>query len=110
MIDITVVQPSYFAGETPDEEVAEFLINQLKIAKEGSLIVPPEYSNAGGLSDKERELAALPRAEVMLKAASETAREKRAYGAVNVLDDSCTRRKDTQGYRKRYGCNIGNRG
>lgn len=87
MIEITVVQPPYFAGEKPDEVVAEFLINQLKSAKADSVIVLPEYSNAGGLSEKERELAALPRAKVMLEAAAETAREKRAYVAVNVLEE-----------------------
>lgn len=87
MLNITVVQPPYFAGEKPDEAIAEFLINQLKNAEEGSLIVLPEYSNAGGLSEKEKELAALPRAKAMKKAAAETAREKKAYVAVNVLEE-----------------------
>ena len=30
---ITVVQPPYFAGETPDEVIAEFLINEMKKAE-----------------------------------------------------------------------------
>lgn len=49
MLNITVVQPPYFAGEEPDKKIAEFLINELKSVEVGSLIVLPEYSNAGGL-------------------------------------------------------------
>lgn len=62
---ITVVQPKYYAGEKPDEIIAEFLKNELSKTEENSLIVLPEYSNAGGLSEKEKELAALPRAKEM---------------------------------------------
>jgi len=85
MINITVVQPSYYAGEKPDEKIEQFLYEQLgKVYSEG-LIVLPEYSNAGGLSDIESELNALPRAEVMLEKASAVAKEKKAYVAINVL-------------------------
>lgn len=87
MLNVTVVQPPYFAGETPDETIAEFLLEQLKKVPEGGLIVLPEYSNAGGLSDAERELAALPRAKDMLKEASEVAKSKGAYVAINVLEE-----------------------
>lgn len=84
---ITVVQPPYFMGDNPDEKIAEFLINELKNATKDSLIVLPEYSNAGGVSDIESEKAALPRANKMLKAAAAVAKEKSAYVAINVLED-----------------------
>ena len=83
---ITVVQPPYFVGSEPDEKIAGFLIEELKKAEKGSLIVLPEYSNAGGISDIESEMAAMPRAEKMLKAASMVAKEKSAYVAINVLE------------------------
>ena len=86
MLDITVVQPSYFAGGEPDEAIADFLIKELSTVKPDGLIVLPEYSNAGGLSDPERELAALPRAAMMLDAAARVSRERGAYVAVNVLE------------------------
>ncbi len=85
MLNITVVQPAYYAGEQPDEKIGEFLIEQLNNVAPGGLIVLPEYSNAGGLSDSESELKALPRAEIMLKKASEVAKNKNAYVAINVL-------------------------
>ena len=83
---IIVVQPPYFAGENPDETVAQFLLEQLEQAEEGSLIVLPEYSNAGGLSDPDAIFAAVPQAEKMLSAAAKTAKEKSAYVAINVLE------------------------
>lgn len=85
MLNITVVQPSYYVGENPDEKIAEFLLKELKGVTPGGLIVLPEYSNAGGLSDVESELKALPRAEKMLKEASEVAKNRGAYVAINVL-------------------------
>lgn len=84
-LKITVIQPPYFAGESPDEVIANFLIEKLNEA-EGDLIVLPEYSNAGGLSDPEKEIAALPRAEKMLSAAKSTAKQKGCLVAVNVLE------------------------
>ncbi len=84
-LKITVIQPPYFAGESPDEVIANFLIEKLNEA-EGDLIVLPEYSNAGGLSDPEKEIAALPRAEKMLSAAKSTAKQKGCFVAVNVLE------------------------
>ena len=86
MMDITVVQPRYRAGENPDEAIARFLLRELNAVRPGGLIVLPEYSNAGGLSDPEAELAALPRAEVMKRTAAEIAGERGAYVAVNVLE------------------------
>lgn len=84
---ITVVQPPYFIGDNPDEKIADFLINELQKVEKGSLIVLPEYSNAGGISDIESEKAALPRANKMLKMAAAVAKEKSAYAAINVLED-----------------------
>ena len=84
-MNIRVVQPCYFAGENPDEKIADFLIEQLNGVEPGGLIVLPEYSNAGGISDVESELKALPRAQKMLDAACKVAKAKGSYVAVNVL-------------------------
>ena len=84
---ITVVQPPYFAGEQPDKKIADFLVENLKTVKSGELIVLPEYSNAGGLSDAESERKALPRAKEMLEIAAASAKEKHALVAINVLEE-----------------------
>ncbi|MBQ7045017.1 MAG: carbon-nitrogen hydrolase family protein [Clostridia bacterium] len=81
---ITVVQPPYFVDNNPDQTIADFLLSELKNA-DSDLIVLPEYSNAGGISDKESLLSAIPRAEDMLNQASLTARQKCAFVAINVL-------------------------
>lgn len=83
---ITVIQPAYFAGENPDEKIAKYLFEQVERADDNSLIVLPEYSNAGGLSDKEKELLALSRAQEMLEKASLLAKKKNSYIAINVLE------------------------
>ena len=87
MLNISVIQPPYYIGENPDQQIADFLTCEWKNAPEGGLIVLPEYSNAGGLSDIDREKAALPRANEMLKAAATIAAEKAAYVAINVLEE-----------------------
>ena len=84
---LTVVQPPYFIGDNPDEKIADFLINELQKVENDSLIVLPEYSNAGGISDIQSEKAALPRANKMLKTAAAIAKERSAYVAINVLED-----------------------
>ena len=84
---ITVVQPPYFCGENPDKKIADFLMNELQKAERDSLIVLPEYSNAGGISDIESEKAAMPRAKMMLEKAASIAKEKKAYVAINVLEE-----------------------
>lgn len=84
---ITVLQPPYFMGEAPDEEIAEFLMNELRKAEPDSLVVLPEYANAGGISDIESEKRAMPRADRMLKEAAQIAKEKGAYVAINVLQE-----------------------
>ncbi|MBR6794263.1 MAG: carbon-nitrogen hydrolase family protein [Clostridia bacterium] len=73
--------------DNPDEKIAEFLINELNNTAKDSLIVLPEYSNAGGISDIESEKAAMPRAKKMLEKAAEIAGERSAYVAVNVLEE-----------------------
>lgn len=87
MVKITVVQPPYFAGENPDEKIAEFLMCELQKVENNSLILLPEYSNAGGISDSESEIKAMPRAKEMLKAALAVAKERSAYVAINVLEE-----------------------
>ena len=87
MLNITVIQPSYYVGEEPDKKIAEFLLSEARKAKNGSLIVMPEYSNAGGVSDKESEIKALPRAKMMLEESSKIAKEKGAYVVINVLEE-----------------------
>ena len=86
MLNVSVIQPKYFSGDNPDEKISEFILSELEKVPEGGLIVAPEYSNAGGLSDAEREIKALPRAEIMLKKAAEIAERKSAYVAINVLE------------------------
>jgi len=83
-MNITVIQPRYHAGETPDAAIAEFLLREAEKVQSG-LVVLPEYANAGGLSDPEKLLAALPRAEEMLQKASELAKSKGIYISINVF-------------------------
>ncbi len=87
MLNITVVQPPYFMGDHPDEKIADFLIHELQKVEKDALIVLPEYSNAGGVSDIESEKAAMPRAKEMLEKASAIAKERSAYVAINVLEE-----------------------
>ena len=82
---ITVVQSPYFMPEPADEHIATFLLKELEKTERNSLIVLPEYSNAGGISDKVAMENAMPRAEMMLKRASGIAKEKQAYVAINVF-------------------------
>lgn len=86
MLNICVIQPSYYVGERPDEKIAEFLLAEARKALDGSLIVLPEYSNAGGISDPAQEMLALPRAKEMLREVAEIAKEKSAYVVINVLE------------------------
>lgn len=83
---IIVVQPPYFVGGNPDAKIADFLMSELKKADANSLIVLPEYSNAGGISNVESEMRAMPRAKEMLIKAAEIAKEKSSYVAINVLE------------------------
>lgn len=92
---ITVVQPAYYSGGKPDEDIAQFLLKQMESVEPNSLIVLPEYSNAGGLSDPAEELQALPRAKGMLFDASRIAQAKGAYIAINVLEERDGQRRNS---------------
>ena len=87
MLDITVIQPSYYSGKNPDQKIADFLMSEAKASPDGALIVLPEYSNAGGLSDKDSEMRAIPRAKLMLQEAALIAKSKGAYVTINVLEE-----------------------
>ena len=84
---VVVVQPAYFVGENPDEKIAKFLMCELEKTTKNSIIVLPEYSNAGGLSDVENQRKAISRAKTMLEKARKVAKEKSAYVAINVLEN-----------------------
>lgn len=86
MLNVTVMQPNYLSGENPDEKIAKFILEELEKVPKGGIIVAPEYSNAGGLSDAESELKAMSRAEGMLEKAAEIAKRKSAYVVINVLE------------------------
>lgn len=83
---ITAIQPRYYAGPRPDEAIAEFLLREAEKAEKDSLVVLPEYANAGGLSDGDNLLKALPRADEMRQKVSALAKSKGIYVAVNVLE------------------------
>lgn len=87
MLNVKVVQPEYFCGENPDEKISKFLISEMQKVEKGGLVVLPEYSNAGGLSDAQSEIKAIPRAKQMLEIASQTAKQKEAYVCINVLEE-----------------------
>ena len=40
-LKVTVVQPPYFAGETPDEYIGDYLMKKMELVEEGGLIVAP---------------------------------------------------------------------
>ena len=105
MLKLSVVQPPYFAGDEPAFTIREFLKNELSRVEEPSLVLLPEYSNAGGLSDPERMLCAVGYADEMLGAARRCALEKRVYVAVNVLEEREGKlRNSTYLFDKRGGC------
>ncbi len=83
---VKVIQPPYFAGDEPDKVIAEFLMDELRKSPNNSLTVLPEYSNAGGLSDAEREIKAMARAEEMINEAVKIAKERNLYVVINVLE------------------------
>ena len=82
----TIIQPAYFMGDNPDQKIAEFLMLELEKINGDTIAVLPEYSNAGGLSDANKELEAISRAKEMLEKASAIAKSKKAIIAINVLE------------------------
>ncbi len=103
MLTVTTLQPRYNSGVNPDKTIAEFLLNQINNVIPDSLIVLPEYSNAGGLSDKESEIKALPRAKEMLRTAALVAKEKSAYIAINVLEERQVKIKNSTYFFNKLG-------
>ena len=59
IITVTVVQPKYRHKEKPDESIRKFITAALDKAPENGIILFPEYSNAGGLSDIDSERRAM---------------------------------------------------
>ncbi len=86
MLSITVAQPRYNCGEDPDIKTADFLLRCIDSVSADELLVLPEYSNAGGLSDPEKILSTLGRADVLKDAASAAAKKNGAYISLNVIE------------------------
>ena len=85
---VCVVQPAYSLNFAESDALFAWELNELdKCDATMDIIVLPEYSNAGGLSDKESEMRAIPRAKAMLEESSAIAKEKNAYLVINVLEE-----------------------
>lgn len=82
---LTVVQPCFFQENEPDKSIREFLKSKMDNLEKNEILLLPEYSNAGGLTDKEKELSAVITADEMLSYAKKTAGEKKGYIGINLL-------------------------
>ena len=100
---ITTVQPLYHSGDEPDKAIRAFIKEQLSACPENGLILFPEYSNAGGLSDPAKEIAAMAYAEEVKTAARAAAAEKHSFVAVNVLEKQAGKVKNTTYLYDRQG-------
>lgn len=98
MLTVTTLQSRYISEENPNRVIADFLLDKLKKAPRDGLILLPEYSKAGGLSDRLKELSALPRAKDMLSAAADIAKERSAYVAINVSENRNEKIKNSSTY------------
>ncbi len=94
---VTVIQPAYFSGDNPDIVIAGFLKEKLSLLGNGELIVLPEYSNAGGLSDSKKILNAISRAEELKEFSSKIAKEREGYVSINVIE-----KRDKKVYNSTY--------
>jgi len=83
---VSAIQPQYEYEKNSDFHIREYVSEQLKNVKEGSLVLFPEYVNAGGPPTRAMLNSAMPTANDLLKACSDTAREKSAMVAINVLE------------------------
>ena len=83
---LTVVQPNYHQESEPSKTIREFLLNELDKLEKNEIMVLPEYSNAGGINDIEKEKAEMQYADIMKESCSKKAREREGYVAVNVLE------------------------
>ena len=84
---LTVVQPKYYWDNEPSKNVREFLKSKLDKLKRNEIMVFPEYSNAGGTSDIEEEKSQMQYANEMKEICAKKAKERKAYVAVNVLEE-----------------------
>lgn len=84
---LSIVQPNYLIGENPAEKNRKYITEQMKNAPENGIMLFPEYSNCGGVSDPEEEKKTLPHAKEILDAASAAAKEKNCIISVNVLEE-----------------------
>lgn len=82
---LTVVQPCFFQEDESDKRIREFLKCEMDKLERDEILLLPEYSNAGGITDKEKELACTKTADEMLAYAKKTAKEKSGYIGINLL-------------------------
>ena len=82
---LTVVQPCFFQEKEPDKSIREFLKCKMDNLENDEILVLPEYSNAGGLTDKNLELEAVKAADEMLSYARKAAKAKKGYIGINLL-------------------------
>ncbi len=87
IITVTVVQPKYRHKEKPDESIRKFITAALDKAPENGIILFPEYSNAGGLSDIDSERRAMAYAGELLAYAAAAAKRKNCIVGINVLEE-----------------------
>ena len=86
ILNAVVIQADYFAKPDPDKEILSFLFSELERIPENSIVLLPEYTNACGLSGKDRILSAIKRTDKILASVSNTAKQKHSYLAVNALE------------------------
>ena len=84
---LSAVQPKYYHESEPSKNIREYLKEKLEYLNENEIMVLPEYSNAGGTNDPEIEKAEMKYAAEMKKACAKKAKERKAYVAVNVLEE-----------------------
>ena len=82
---LRVVQPSFFQDGEPDQKIREFLKSKMDTLEENEILLLPEYSNAGGLTDKEKELRAVATADEMLEYAKACCKNKKGYIGINLI-------------------------
>ena len=82
---LTVVQPCFFQEKEPDKTIREFLKSKMDNLEKDEILLLPEYSNAGGLTDKSLELETVKTADEMLSYARSAAKSKKGYIGINLL-------------------------
>ncbi len=84
---VTTVQPKYHWKKNPDENIRGYIKNIMDKAPRNGLILFPEYSNAGGLSEPNSEQNAMFYSDELLNYASLTAKRKGSFVGINVLEN-----------------------